>query len=121
MTAANATLISLANKMESETEWSKAFWAAGGFASGVVFTPFASVGMLKCVVVEDINHHLLCTCRCLVYSNLASLYNYNLIINRTATHRQSVKLSLVGLKYVIKKPNHNFIIRGAETNMQISD
>ena len=56
VTAANATLISLANKMESETEWSKAFWAAGGFASGVVCAPFASVGMLTCVIVEDIKY-----------------------------------------------------------------
>ena len=54
--AANATLISPANKMESETEWSKTFWAAGGFASDIVCAPFASVGMLTCVVVEDIKY-----------------------------------------------------------------
>ena len=36
VTAANATLISLANKMESETEWSNAFYVAGGFAPCVL-------------------------------------------------------------------------------------
>ena len=54
--AANKTLISLANEKKSETEWSKAFWAAGGFATGVVCAPFVTVGMLTCLVVEEIKN-----------------------------------------------------------------
>ena len=56
VTAANERLISLANEKKSETEWSKAFWTAGGFASGVVCAPFATVGMLTCLVVEGIKY-----------------------------------------------------------------
>ena len=56
VTAANEILISLANKNESETERSKTFFAAWGFASGVVCAPFTAVGMLTCQVVDSIKY-----------------------------------------------------------------
>ena len=56
VTAANATLVSLANKNESETERSKTFFAGLGFAVGVVCAPFATVGMLTCAAVDGIKY-----------------------------------------------------------------
>ena len=54
--AANAILISQANKGESEIESSKAFCAALGFTTGVVCAPFATVGMLTCGAAQGIKY-----------------------------------------------------------------